>query len=860
MRKLLRCFGKFFNLFCLMLILSPVSSPAQILEEIIVTAQKREENIQDVPISISVYGEDFLSENSIKDIIELMTSAPGLIVGSNQSSSTGNFAIRGVGTGAQNFGLESSVGLYIDGIYRARQSSMINQLVDVEAIEILRGPQGTLFGKNSASGAVLIRTVQPSHETDGFIEASFGNKSLVNLSGAFNLSLADNLASRTTAFFSSRDGFVKDQTSGENLNDRDRKGFRQQFLYTPSDNLSVRAIVDYSEMDEACCAVLVIKDSLVASDRTDNGAPVPGTDAIISQLGGTVFRTGSFDDYEVALNQVPDSSNSDFGVSAEINWNINDHTLTSITAYRDFDIRDAYDADFTDVLLASRITSAQQSALSQEIRLSSNPDARFRYIAGAYAFKQDIELQDNLALESLLSDYSIAASPDELQPLVNAMSPQLIGFINAAYGTTFGTTIGSPLGNTMLDMSEQDHKSFAFFGRIDFDVNDWLTINAGIRYTDESKDLISTFDESASTPGASDLNIDAIRAALGISGAQALAFLGAPPGDGTGGTFDATLAPLDPSPFLPALNVLYADGWANCLVTERFCPRENIDKELNDDRITGDIGVSLHPDDTSLVYFSYSTGYKSGGTNTDRIDAAFDVTFGAEDTTTFELGMKKIFPDQALRVNAALYDMKVEDLQTNTFTGTAFNLQNAGKVKVRGVEAEIFYAPMNTLNFSLAYAYTSARFRDFDSGNCQISNIFHTGNLAEAAQSETVGFCDRSDDRMSNVSKHFLSINAEKTFQISSDYDLSIGVEYVYYSDQFMHTNNDPFALQDGLGLLNLRAIIDLPYQTKAMLWARNITDKTWFGTVFDTPLQDGKLTAYPREPRTFGISLRKDF
>ncbi len=854
--------NKLLILILLGIALGPAKLPAQVLEEIIVTAQKRQENIQDVPISISAYGEEFLSDNSIKDVIELMTSVPGLIVGANQSSSTGNFAIRGVGTGAQNFGLESSVGLYIDGIYRARQSSMINQLIDVEAIEVLRGPQGTLFGKNSASGAVLIRTVQPSHETDGFIEASFGNHSLINLSGAFNLSLSENLASRTTLFLSSRDGFVNDITSGEDLNDRDRKGFRQQFLFTPTDTLSVRAILDYSEMNEACCGVLVVKDSLIASDRTDNGNPIPGTDAIIQQLGGTVYRTGSFEDYELALNQVPDSSNSDFGFSAEINWDINNHTLTSITSYRDFDISDAYDADFTDVQLASRITSAEQSALSQEIRLSSSAEKRLRYIAGIYAFKQDLKADDNLTLESLLSNYVTAASPDVLQPLINAMSPQLIGFINAAYLTSFGSTIGSPIaaGNTMQDVSDQTHKSIALFGRFDFDINDWLTINAGIRYTDESKDLMSTFNETVTTPGATDLNVDAISAALGITGAQALAFLGAPPGDGTGGTFNAALAALDPTPFLPALNVLYVDGWANCSISARFCPRDNIDEELNDDRLTGDIGLSVHPDDTSLVYINYGTGYKSGGTNTDRIDAAFDVIFGAEDTTTLELGVKKDFPEQGLRFNAALYDMDVEDLQTNTFTGTAFNLQNAGKVKVQGLEAEMFFYPEDTIGLSIAYAYTSAKFKDFDRGNCQISNIFHTGNASESSQLNSVGYCDRSDDRVANVSKHFLSVNGEKAFQLSSDYDLTIGVEYVYYSNQFMHNNNDPFSLQDGVGILNMRAVLNTPYDIKAMLWARNLTDESWFGTVFDTPLQDGKLTAYPREPRTFGITLRKDF
>ena len=160
---------------------------AQMLEEIIVTAQKREQNLQDVPLAVSAFTGDFLNENAIKDVYDLQLSAPSLIISGNQSSSTGNFTIRGVGTGAQNFGLESSVGLYVDGVYRSRQSSMINELVDIEAVEVLRGPQGTLFGKNSSSGAVLLRTVAPSHEQNGFMQLSFGDYNLQTLSGAFTI-------------------------------------------------------------------------------------------------------------------------------------------------------------------------------------------------------------------------------------------------------------------------------------------------------------------------------------------------------------------------------------------------------------------------------------------------------------------------------------------------------------------------------------------------------------------------------------------------------------------------------------------------------------------------------------------------
>ena len=839
--------------------LQPAS--AQVLEEITVTAQLREENIQEVPVAVSSISGVWLEDNSIKDVQELMWSVPGLVVGTNQSSGTGNFQIRGVGTGAQNFGLESSVGLYVDGVYRARQASLFNQLVDLEAVEVLRGPQGTLFGKNSASGALLLRTVAPSHERDAFIEVTAGNYSLINVNAGSNFSLSETLAARTVVYTSERDGYIDVDNMGGNINDRSRWGIRQQFLYEPSEDLSARLIIDYSEIDEVCCAALTLKDSLFASGRTNNGAPVYGSDAILSALGGTIYRTGSFEDGRLSLNTLPRSENEDSGISLEINRSLGDLNFVSISAYRNFDVRDAIDADFSNVDLASRYQDARQSMLSQEFRISSDQTERFRYIAGLYFYKQELESKDYLYLGSRLPNYAVAASPDVLGPLT-ATPPQLIGFINYVYGTSFGPSFAPPVapGNTIQDYSDQDHRANAIFARIDYDLNENLQLNAGIRYTDESKDMTSRFRESVFTPGPADVNVQAIGAALTIAGEQAKAAAGAPPGDGTGNTFNPALAAMNPAPYLPALNVLYLPGWANCSITVRFCPRPDINADLDDSRVTGNVGLSWRADDSSLIYASYGTGYKSGGTNTDRIGLGFDTVFDSEDTTTFELGIKKDFIDNNLRMNIAVFDMEVEDLQTNTFTGTAFNLQNAGRVDVRGVEAEIWWNPTDSLNFFLTYAYTDASFEDFDKGNCQISNIFHTGAPSEAAQLLTKGYCNRSGDRLSNLSDNYFTLNASKSFLLGNGTELLLGAEYVSYSDMMMHSNNDPFAVQDSRDFINLRAIARMPSGIELMLWGRNINDESWYGTVFDTPLQDGKLSAYPREPQTYGLTVRKVF
>jgi iron complex outermembrane receptor protein len=869
-------------LFASVLILFGVSSVgAQELEEIIVTAQKREENLQDVPVAVSAYTGDYMTENSVKDVFELMTSVPSLIVGANQSSSTGNFSIRGVGTSAQNWGLESSVGLYVDGIYRARQSSMINQLVDVQAVEVLRGPQGTLFGKNSASGAVLLRTVAPSHNQDGFLEVSFGEYDLMNLSGAFNMSLSENLAARTTVFSSQRDGFIEVVNLDGQMNDRNRQGVRQQFLYTPSDTLSVRVIADYSTLDEVCCAALAHKDGLVASGRLDpeTGGPVYGPDAILAQLGGTTYLTGSASNRQVSLNALPDSSATDSGISVEITKDLATSTFTSITALRNFDVNDFTDTDFTNVDLGQRVSASEQSAITQEFRIASNLDGPMQYQVGAFLFSQDLSSTEDLTLGTMLNSYAIAASPDVLGALLETMSPELIGFINGAYGTAFGTTLAAPIaaGNIIQDRGEQSQTSTAIFGEIDYALTDVLTLNAGIRFTAENKELSSTFSESLATPGLADVNLDAITAALGIAGNQALAYgygvcyatatgggMDAATADaycqGAGYVYDSTLAAMDASTYVPALNVLYASGWANCSLSARLCPRAAINEEIDEKRVTGNIGLSFTPDENTLIYASYGTGFKSGGTNTDRIGVGFDPVFGPEDTSTYEIGLKRDFPEQGLRVNFAYYDMLVEDLQTNTFTGTAFNLQNAGEVNVNGIEAEVFFFPSDTSSITLAYTSTNATFDNFERGNCQISNIFHTGNTLEATQQATQGYCDRSGNRVSNVSDEYYSINAAKTFEFNSGYALTLGAQFISYSDMMMHNNNDPFALQPAKDMLNIRAVSRMPNGMEVVVWARNLNDTYLHGTVFDTPLQDGKLGHYPMEPKTYGVSIRRNF
>ena len=442
---------------------------AQVLEEVIVTAQKREQSLQDVPIAVTAFSNEMLQKTGVRDMFELANNDPALIVSKTQTSTTSNFSIRGVFTSGQNFGLESSVGLYVDGVYRARQSSMINNLVDLGSVEVLRGPQGTLFGRNTPSGAVSMNSVRPDHEGTGYLEAQAGDLGLLALQGAKSFSAIDNeLALRATGFYQERDGYVDVVGLGEDLiDDRDRWGVRLQALYTPNDLLSVLVIADRSEVDEICCAAGNYKNNLVAQGLAP-GAPVKtGSDQRVLNLGGTVIDQDDFFRGAVAASFLPESRNEDQGISVQVDWRAENFLVTSITAFRTFESWDNADVDFYDIDALIRSNDAEQEQFSQELRLS-NETENFTWVVGAYYFEQDLD--------------------SVVDTMVGADTGGLVGVPAIAF----------PAGTGSRNVASQDHTTWALFGQFDYNLSDDLVLTAGGRWTQEDKDMVNVFTEDAS--------------------------------------------------------------------------------------------------------------------------------------------------------------------------------------------------------------------------------------------------------------------------------------------------------------------------------------------------------------------------
>ncbi len=747
---------------------------AQMLEEVIVTAQKREQNLQDVPVAVSAFTGEMVEQTGAKDLFDLQANIPSLRVGQSQSSSQTTFSIRGVFTSSQNFALESSVGLYVDGVYRSRQGSMVNNLIDIGAIEVLRGPQGTLFGRNSPAGAVSIFSKKPDHEGTAYVEATAGDYGLLSGSGAVSFSaIEDVLAFRLTGFGMERDGFVDSVEFGdETMNDRDRWGIRAQALWTPNDDLSIHIIADTAEIDEVCCAAGTWKNNYVA-----DGIPgKTGTDTLIeNDLGGTVLQGENFYDYQVSHSFLPTSSNEDSGISAQIDWHTGVGLLTSISAYRTFESFDHLDADFGNIDALVQDKTVDQTNFSQELRISNDYD-NFNYVAGLYYFTQEMDTEGQLFMG------------EDTTALVSA------------FGEAF------PAGTGSTNFAEQDHESYAVFGQIDYSISEAFVLTAGLRWTKEKKELENRFIEDASD------------------------------------TLD-----------------FVSPGWGFWLFTGTK-PHADVSEDLDDDQTTGTIKLSWFANDATMFYVSYGTGYKAGGINTDRIDEAFDVLFDAETSDAYEIGMKAEFPDQALRVNVALHSTKFEDLQTSSFQGEGFVLANAGTAEAEGLELDMFWQPTATTSLTLGYAYNKAEYAEFPASACWVTTPWHTGE-PDPGLNDDGGSCDHSGDPFAGNPEHVLVLSGNQEFHLSSDITGFVYGEYIYTDERMTDVNNDPLKWDGDYALVNLRAgLIFEQYDIQLTAWGRNLTDEEYTPTIADSVLQEGKMIAYYVEPRTWGVTLRKNW
>ena len=434
------------------------------LDTITVTAQKREQNVQDVPISISAYSGDFIEDSGVQTLQDIALYSPNFLLPSSSQLTNARIQIRGVGS-VGNAGIEPSVGVFIDEVYYPRPGSILGNLLDVEAVEVLRGPQGTLFGRNTAAGALNVRTKDPSFDgNSAALTVGGGSQSAYKGSVVLNGVLSDSVAVRLAAQYSDRDGFGLNLLDGEEFGARDDLNLRGKVLFDVSDQFSLKISADYSEINFGGQTVELLADTI----------PTPVFAGTLGALFGPAARDGllaaSVDpfDHEVFQDHRDFSNDSQWGVSGHADYEFaSGHIVRSITSYREWEASNFGSSLRLPAQLFPRRQDFENETFSQELQLLSPTGGAFEYVLGAFYYDESYEIGDN---SDLGAQFCI---------------PVVAGLAGVPAATACAG--GQQVDASVVSFS-QNLQSIALFGQGTWRPNEQLAFTGGIRWTDEDKD------------------------------------------------------------------------------------------------------------------------------------------------------------------------------------------------------------------------------------------------------------------------------------------------------------------------------------------------------------------------------------
>jgi iron complex outermembrane recepter protein len=797
------------------------------LSGITVTAQKREELLQNVPITITVLNKQLLQDAGVHDIKEMQILVPGLSVTSTGSETQTTARIRGVGTVGDNPGLESSVGVVIDGVYRPRDGVGFGDLGEIQSIEVLKGPQGTVFGKNTSAGLINVTTVAPKSDREATAELTAGNYDAFGIAASYNDRLGEDAAFRIYAVDRQRDGFLDVNTgvgprTSRDDGDQDLKSLRAQLAWNPSDTLDLRFIADYTKRNEQCCAAVT----------TFAGPAAPIVNAVAG--GNGVIPVADPSQRLAYSNRDTNQNIKDEGISAEANWQtpwFGGATLTSITAARNWNAIGAADLDYSGADIWYRNgelndNSVQFRTFSEELRLTGTAN-RVDWMVGAYFDHEDLTRHDAISLGKAYEPYlsiallnNIAANfPKGVVNTTNAAT-----FLSEAAGQPYGTSF---IGDGSNDRYNQHAKSGAIFTNETVHATDKLDLDLGLRYTDAKKDADSFY----SNPNG----------AIGCSAALASPAK-------VGGALAARGVPLPyVSAIVPTVIGYMCLPWSNVLQNGR-----TTSQNLDEQEWSGTLRAAYRWNEQFMTYASGARGYKAGGFNLDRVQSANglssggsgitpvnDTSFPGEFVDAYELGTKTTWADGNLLLNAALFHEKFTDFQLNSFLGTSYVVRSIPQLTTKGVDADVLWqTPITGLKLQGGVTYTDARYGDDPLPDADLV-------LLPGARSS---FSPLWQGSAALTYEWDFGSSLAGRFNLSSRYTSSYNTG----------SNLNPLKDQDAYTLVNARFGFGAKDQHWGLeFWIENLTNKTYTQVGFDAPLQTGSINSFLGAPRTYGVTLR---
>jgi len=776
------------------------------LEEIIVTAQKRTQSLQDVPVSVSVTTGSKLSEAGITKLEDLQAYVPNLTM-----SETGigtNIYMRGIGSGI-NQGFEQSVGMYVDGVYYGRSQLSRAPFLDLERVEVLRGPQNILYGKNSVAGAMSLITANPTQDFEGSVmlslEPEYGEQlAEIIVSGP----IADGLSGRLAHRSRTLDGYVENLDASAEP-EREENSTRLTLQWDASDDLEATFKYAHSTFD------ITGRQVEIAGDAASLNPGLGGANwsQFLLSLNAAAPLTGA----DLTSASVLDFSNNEtdnFTLNLDYQWG--DYTLTSTTGFLTYEYEELCDCDFTSADVFFVQSQEEFEQFSQEFRITSPGGEMIDWIAGVYIHESELDFGDQFFTTP---GSVIGNTLDTLLPL--------------AFSTDGGVTTAYPAGaaQQLLDIAvprtfTQDTSLFSAFLQATWNATETTRVTFGGRYSTEEKE-----------------------------GTRALTVVD---GNGAEIPYNALLVPgtdMGIDYLLGRILQVARHDLAGVREETKFAPSITIQHDLNDEMMT---------------YANWSRGYKSGGydtrsnvppletvvTNPFSSALSFSIPAGSfeyepEQNTTLELGLKSRLLDGALELNLAAFNTDFEDLQVSIYDGVlGFNVGNAAKATSQGIEIDGRYAVNNQLTLSGSVAWLDFEFQDYLNGQCtQLERII-----------TSVATCDYEGKSNQYVADLSGALSADLAVPMSNGWDFRTTLDFVFTTDYNPSQNLDPVIHQDGYTKVNMRVSIeDVNAGWEVALIGRNITNERVVTYANDTPLA-ANLTqsighySFVESPRTIAL------
>jgi len=792
------------------------------IDEIVVTANKREQSLQDIPLTVSVTSGETIQQSSIVDLIDLQSAVPSLRVNQLQSSAQTNFTIRGFGNGANNPGIEPAVSVVIDGVVRSRSASALSDLATIERVEVLSGPQSTLFGKNASAGVISVTTMLPEQEFGAMVEATAGNYGAKIVKGTVTGGLTDTLSYRLSASSNQSDGTATNlgtspgAVDDAGVNNRDRSAVRGQLLWEASDDLTVRVIADQDSIDENCC----VAGSLLRGDASS------ASDFIAATQGFGITDASPWD-RQIYMSYPATNAVDNDGISIQIDYELDFASLTSITSQRNTSLRSNFDADFSAArLINENLVNYDFDTFTQEIRLTSNGDSSTQWMVGAFYAEEDTKTLRTVTYG------------DDIKGYVDFLAAAGSG---APQGTTVGELVaraglGAVIGDAAVATMTLDQVNGALAG-----VGELTSVqmDAGF-FVPNSGSVGENFDMSATTLSLF-ANVDFqlaedLTATVGFNYTE----------DEKTVTSDVTIVDAFAALPLPAGNPLKA--------VQFFPPFVNYEnRSFDSDDLTHTLRLAYDFSEDTKVYAAHSTGFKplsvnlSVNANNDDIGRSAD----PEESENFELGVKHVFGNGYL--NIAYFNQSIDGFQSNTFVGNGFALVNAGEQNHTGFEFDAMLALSEDLVVNVSGIKIDGEYVSFVNGSC--------GDFPGLECDEGESTRDLSGTKPAGVHDWSVNANAVYSFDLSDGISGFLRAEYVYETDVAL-VDNVPLSLASR-GSKNINLSLGLNHDAsglEAMFWARNITDHESLISAFPTTAAPGSFSAYPNAPRTYGLTLRKNF